>query len=484
MAVVAGVLLYVSRIGFDNYGLLIIKSILISFFLIHTPQIINAYIVRKISKEWYFSKAFILLLCIVLLILAGQIRFFLNIDLSYLFILLGGIAFITAVIGNNKGNYNRTSFWLYMLFLLIGVWAVSVYTLSSYHHPLIKEKIITGAFSHRDVVWHAAMAGMFKTHLVSSTGLDGLVPIYYHILSHFIYGSYSNLLDISTLTFYNINVPILIVPLFFLAFIFCVKDASEYFSFRLNINSIDETNIKYWILFSMLFVLPLPQRIIGYLDGERYQYLISPSYSIALLLTFIFFSILFSFLNRSKDEKMVMVSNKIFLTVTSILLFLAISLSKVSFLFVLGSIYGYVFLRLKYYKNGYHILTMAGFVGVVAIVYYIIINTETFLKNPYQINSHDVSLVGYILYMLPSLIYILLKTYSIKIRTLRNIYEKIKTAEILDIEILVLLIIILFPLPFQYFKGIQIYLAYILILSHMNLFIDSLLSNKPFPVKQ
>ena len=132
VAVVAGVLIYISRLGFDNYGTLIIKTILVSFFLIYTPQIINAYIVRKISKEWYFSKAFILLLCIILLILAGQIRFFLNIDLSYLFILLGGIAFITAVIGNNKGNYNRPSFWLYMLFLLIGVWAVSVYTLDSY----------------------------------------------------------------------------------------------------------------------------------------------------------------------------------------------------------------------------------------------------------------------------------------------------------------------------------------------------------------
>ena len=175
---------------------------------------------------------------------------------------------------------------------------------------------------------------------------------------------------------------------------------------------------------------------------------------------------------------MVISSNKIFISAALVLLFLVISLSKVSFLFVLGSIYGYVFLRLKFYKNVYHILTMAGFIGVTAIVFFLIINTETFIKNPHQINSHDVSLVKYILYMLPSLFYIVLKIYSMKIQTLRDIYKKIKTAEILDIEIIILLIIILFPLPFQYFKGIQIYLAYILILSHMNLFIDSLFLKK------
>ena len=72
MAVVAGLLIYVSRIGFDNYGLLIIKSILISFFLIYTPHIINTYILTKTSEKWYISKAFILLLCFISMLFFGE----------------------------------------------------------------------------------------------------------------------------------------------------------------------------------------------------------------------------------------------------------------------------------------------------------------------------------------------------------------------------------------------------------------------------
>jgi len=227
-------------------------------------------------------------------------------------------------------------------------------------------------------------------------------------------------------------------------------------------------------------MLPLPYQVYGYLGGERYQYIGSPSYSFALLLTFIFLSIIFSLNNLSKEEKKDSLSYKIFVVVTLILFFLVISLSKVSFMFVLGSIYGYVFLRLKYYNNVYHVLTMAGFIGVVAIVYFLIINTETFLKNPHQVVSKDVSLVEYILYILPSLFYIVLKIYSMGIRSLHDFYDKIKTEEILDIEILILLIIILFPLPFQYFKGIQIYLAYIFLLSHLSLFIRSLYFKNSF----
>jgi len=325
---------------------------------------------------------------------------------------------------------------------------------------------------------------MFKTYGTASTGLDGLVPIYYHILSYFIYGSISGLLGVSTITFFNINVPILIIPIFFLSFLFCVREVSKYYSLKLSFQSIDEDSIKYWILFSILFLLPLPYQVFGYLGGERYEYIISPSYSFALFLTFIFISILFSFINiYNSGEKIVSSSKKMFFVVTSILLYLAMSVSKVSFLFVFGSIYGYIFLRMKYYKNFWHIIVMSGFIMVVAIVYLLIINTEVFIKNPQQVNSDDVSLLPYIFYMLPSLVFIVLKLYSSNIRSTTNLFEKIKNKEILDIEILILLIIILFPLSFQYFKGIQIYFAYILIMAHINMFIPLLFSKDLLSVK-
>lgn len=126
---------------------------------------------------------------------------------------------------------------------------------------------------------------------------------------------------------------------------------------------------------------------------------------------------------------------------------------------------------------------MLGSIGVVLIIYLLIINTETFLNNPHQVSSSEISLPQYIFYILPSLTFIVFKLYFGKIKSIQNLIDKIKTREILDVEVLFLLIIVLFPLPFQYFKGIQIYLAYILILSHLSLFIRSLFSIDYSPIK-
>ena len=207
-------------------------------------------------------------------------------------------------------------------------------------------------------ITRTSIAGMFKTYNTSSTGIDGLVPFYYHSFSYFIFGSISGLLGINTLTFANICVPILIIPIFFLAFLFCVKEVGEYYSEKLNIQRIDEKNIRFWIFFSIFFTLPLPYQILGHvgMGRERYFYLISHSYLFALLLTFILFSIIFSYLNLNKKEGIVSTYNRFFFVGTIVLFYLSITLSKISFLYVLGSIYGYVFLRLKFYKNIYHML--------------------------------------------------------------------------------------------------------------------------------
>ena len=48
----------------------------------------------------------------------------------------------------------------------------------------MKEKVVLGAWAHRDAVWHATLSGIFKTYSVSSTGLDGLISFKYHNFSN------------------------------------------------------------------------------------------------------------------------------------------------------------------------------------------------------------------------------------------------------------------------------------------------------------
>ena len=129
---------------------------------------------------------------------------------------------------------------------------------------------------------------MFKTYNVSSNGLDGLVPLYYHVLAYYIGGSLSNLLGISSLTFYNITYPILIIPITLVGFIYCIEEISKYYTTKYNIITSNVNHIKYWILLCVLSALPLPYQIVGYLGGERYQYFTSHSYSFALFNCYIF----------------------------------------------------------------------------------------------------------------------------------------------------------------------------------------------------
>ena len=113
---------------------------------------------------------------------------------------------------------------------------------------------------------------------------------------------------------------------------------------------------------------------------------------------------------------------------------------------------------------------MAGFAAVFVFVFYLIIYTETFLMNEAQINSNDTSLVEYLIYLFPSIFFIVFKLLSEKNLSLESLYAKVKLGSLIEVEILVVLAIVLFIAPVQYFKGFQLYLAYILIMSQLHVF--------------
>ena len=227
MATIAGLLIYISNLGFENYGLLIIQTIFLSYFMIYAPNMVATIISKKTSTEWYTSKSFLLLICIIILVIAGEINVYWDTIIFSLFALLGGWTLVVSLAKFNKFHSSKNSLFFYLFFIFLGICFTTVPYIDFYSHPLIKEKIVTGAWAHRDAVWFAAIAGMFKTYSVSSSGIDGLVPLYYHTLSHFVYGALSGLLGVSTITFFYVCAPILITPLFFLSFMFCVKERLE-----------------------------------------------------------------------------------------------------------------------------------------------------------------------------------------------------------------------------------------------------------------
>lgn len=480
IALISGVMAYLARLGFVNDGLLISKSILISFLLIFSPYAIKMILSKRWSKEWYFTDAFIILVCLAILVLAGRLCHALEINGSYMFALLGGGFFIAAVIDKNGISRLRLNVPIFIIFIIFSVWVASVYWGHIQFSPLGKEKIITGAWPHRDMLMHASIAAMFNTYGIFCTGLDGLVPFPYHIMSHYVYGAMSALLCIDTVTFYNIAAPIIFIPLFFHCFILCVRATNSYYSTRLQVEKVNESDIRYWILLFILFVHPIPFNIIGIYGGETYQYLISTSYAFALTLTFILISIFFSVVDTFQRRGQLDVSKNtiIYFALFVPLLYLIISVTKFSFLYLIGISLGYLFIRLKLYRNMLLNLTAAGCICVVIFVYAFFIAPIRVDAPTLNYSAHiglaeyyNSEIIGYFFFIYPSLIYIGLRIHFMKLKSLTAFKQHYKNLDLLDIELLLILLIVSFVPPYPYFKGFQIYVACILILSNYRLFL-------------
>ena len=81
-----------------------------------------------------------------------------------------------------------------------------------YATVLTPELALVGT-QHLDTLFHASIANMLVKHGALSTGLDGLVPLKYHVLSHIWLGCISLWLGVSTLEGYYIGAQVIAIPM-------------------------------------------------------------------------------------------------------------------------------------------------------------------------------------------------------------------------------------------------------------------------------
>jgi hypothetical protein len=219
---------------------------------------------------------------------------------------------------------------------------------------------------------------------------------------------------------------------------------------------------------------------------EKTHYIGSPSYFMALLLVFLFINIGFSYLHvNNKNTKISFVNDYSFAAII-IILYLLISFSKISFLYLVGVSYFFLFFRLKLYKRLPQVIIAIWFIFIIIIMYYKMVvplqdsPTQAFneaggpiIPGNKSLSYYISELIRYPLYIYPTLLFIGLKLSCLKIKSVASLTDMIKNRNIIDIEFLIVLMVFSFFPPYDYFKGMQIYIAYLLILSHQNLFIDS-----------
>lgn len=107
-----------------------------------------------------------------------------------------------------------------------GVAVALVLCVQHYADFLVMEKLWAGDVK-QDILFHTSIASMIKTYGVTSTGLHGLVPLHYHVLSHQLFAALSIMSGVHVLEVYGIAQVVFMCPLLIGAAAWCACRLSK-----------------------------------------------------------------------------------------------------------------------------------------------------------------------------------------------------------------------------------------------------------------
>ncbi|WP_338813908.1 hypothetical protein V9L05_00230 [Bernardetia sp. Wsw4-3y2] len=341
----------------------------------------------------------------------------------------------------------RVRFWSF-LFLLFALGATFFHIIPSllnndinYINPLFFEALQLGKV-HIDTLFHSSIANMIQTYNTTSTGVDGLVPLNYHVGSHYYLAHFSKILKESSLLGYNFVFIIVFIPLFIYIYLSTIRSVSEKFNIKQKFNFI------FWIAFIIVTFSLLSD--LGKFGKDVFLFhILSESYNFAFIL-FCLFIILFI----EEDKKFISDKKQSILFIVATVFFLLASLSlkiSVGFLFWVAVIYlCFRFFLLN--KNTYLRIKLVLFIGVLFITFYFgykinhsntnsdIMNISLFNFIKEHINYLSQKLYFYLIHFFWGIAYCILRIRDSKIYTLKNLLKHTNFV-LIDIELLIVLMI-------------------------------------------
>ena len=237
------------------------------------------------------------------------------------------------------------SFVFYLLAVsLFGLWIAGVCWKGDYLSPLFLESIEMSEKngSSLDPLFHMSIAQMLKHYNTVSNGLHGLSYVKYHFLSHFLMARISFLADTHLLYVYNIGQVLVFAPLMFKAFLVVVDSSRVAFNIPLKYNKLIFTLVLLGLTSFM------PQYIFDNLNVRAAigfnSLFISESYLLSIILLLV---AIHTVMNTPTSGRHFNLFLFIFLPLSLAL----ITLAKVSTGFLVMVALGFLFIRLKHYKE-------------------------------------------------------------------------------------------------------------------------------------
>lgn len=466
VAIISSVIYYLLRIGFNDPVLPVLTTLSLSFFLLFLPQGCNLLCQRLqihfkstlsrrfppgatfTSSIWLTTDAAISLLGLIVLTCSGLIASVSNINLLPLFSSVGFILFaINYIRFFYSGNVIKNLVFL-TVNILFSVWIASTVWASLWHDPLIEEWLITGTMPQdliaglQDQTFYFSITNMIKTYGIPSTGLDGIPYIPYHFGSNWIFAQLSQLLNISPMKFYQIGFPIIFIPFMLKSILFFSLEIRQFINSNLTQHKIRE-DFMYWLIFTIAYIGVIPyslsQEMIPWWHKLPMS-INSESYTLAIALSFIFFSlilVIFKDFELNKRERRI---NTILVILVFPLLTSLIGLIKISVSFLIIPTLIYFFIRLKLYKhksfNWGLCITILLFLIVDKFAVYPAHTSFKFLGYVHQYVGNPWQPFFLLFHFFWSWLFIILKLYEKKIKTLGEFRIAYMNNSIIDIEII------------------------------------------------
>ncbi|MEO8576702.1 MAG: hypothetical protein ABI556_08385 [Gemmatimonadales bacterium] len=220
-SMVLGALYWASRIGFDNPVTPVLEVVGMSMFILATPLWLMRFSQgsRVVVAHWSASQPALMLLCIALMAMFGMLAHATSVALAPWLAIPGGVfALLTIVFWLRRARVIST--FLYLLgSVWFTVWTAGVVWGSRYKMPLYWETFMLRGDVHHDPFYMTSMSSMLETYGVASIGIDGIPVAHYHYGAAWLFTKWAHLIGTDALSFYSLGYPVIVIPAFFAAIV-------------------------------------------------------------------------------------------------------------------------------------------------------------------------------------------------------------------------------------------------------------------------
>lgn len=239
---------------------------------------------------------------------------------------------------------SRTGFPAVLAGLWVGLFCAGVYWGSGYANPLFEYTVLTGT-AHRDTLFHASLANMIRTHGIPSTGLDGVPYVHYHAASHWLVARFAQVAGAGVWAFYNYAFGVIFLPLL-------VSNVLLFAGEMLNRQAQKPPAWLFWATSLAGFVGVLPNTLAESIGLDPELPWVSESYVAGICLSFTILGIALAFYRELPEDRSVRGSSQR-LAVWAVFpaLLVVCGFAKISILYLLIGMGGYVWLRLGLWRQ-------------------------------------------------------------------------------------------------------------------------------------